>query len=185
MPCIGAHYTNVSLVAKFDPAAPSELLYDGTGPDAKIVGLSYLVFHPGGPPDGFAGTNDHWHQHNANGGLCYNKGGVVIGGEEQTREECAARGGEKRELTDIWMAHAGSFPASSAAGACSPASARSSAARSAAPPGTERRAAAAAGCSPAGTSSAAQQPALPVVADFAARRASTYPVPSRGRATPS
>ena len=69
VPCIGAHYTNVSLVAKFDPAAPSELLYDGTGPDAKIVGLSYLVLHPGGPPDGFAGTNDHWHQHNANGGL--------------------------------------------------------------------------------------------------------------------
>jgi hypothetical protein len=110
VPCIGAHYTNVGLVTKFDPAAPSELLYDGTGPDAKIVGLSFLVLNPGGAPEGFAGANDHWHQHNANGGLCYNKGGTVIGGEEQTREECEARGGVKRELKDIWMAHAWVVP---------------------------------------------------------------------------
>ena len=47
-------------------------------------------YNRGGAPDGFAGTNDHWHQHNANGGLCFNEGGTVIGGEEQTREECAA-----------------------------------------------------------------------------------------------
>src|SRR6476646_572514 len=46
VPCIGAHYTNTGLVARFDPAAPSELLYDGTAPDAKIVGLSFLIFHP-------------------------------------------------------------------------------------------------------------------------------------------
>jgi hypothetical protein len=110
VPCIGAHYTNVGLVMKFDPAAPSELLYDGTKPDSKIVGLSYLVFHRGGPPDGFAGANDHWHQHNANGGLCFGKNGVVIGGEEQSRAECAAKGGQKRELTDIWMAHAWVVP---------------------------------------------------------------------------
>ena len=39
-------------------------------PDSKIVGLSYLVWHPGGRPRGSPGPNDHWHQHNANGGLC-------------------------------------------------------------------------------------------------------------------
>jgi hypothetical protein len=110
VPCIGAHYTNTALVVKFDPAAPSELLYDGTKPDSKMVGLSYLVYHRGGPPDGFAGANDHWHQHNANGGLCFGKGGTVIGGEEQTRADCEARGGQKRELTDIWMAHAWVVP---------------------------------------------------------------------------
>ena len=110
VPCIGAHYTNYALVTKFDPATPSELLYDGTNPDSKIVGLSFLVYHRGGPPDGFAGSNDHWHQHNANGGLCFAKTGTVIGGEDQTREECAARGGTKRELTDIWMAHAWVVP---------------------------------------------------------------------------
>ena len=105
VPCIGAHYTNIGLTTSFDPAHPSELLYAGTSPDSKIVGLSFLVYHPGGPPPGFAGPNDHWHQHNANGGLCM-QGGRVIGGEETTRQQCAARGGRKTLLTDIWMVHA-------------------------------------------------------------------------------
>jgi hypothetical protein len=105
VPCIGAHYTNVGKVAVFDPAAPSELLYDGTNPDSKIVGLSYLVFHADGPPEGFAGENDHWHQHNANGGLCL-KGGLVVGGEDTSKEDCAARGGRKTLLRGIWMVHA-------------------------------------------------------------------------------
>jgi hypothetical protein len=102
--CIGAHYTNTALAVKFDPAAPSELLYDGTSSDSKIVGLSYLVYHPGGAPDGFAGPNDHWHQHNTNGGLCL-KGGLVVGGEASTDQQCQAAGGAKTELKDIWMLH--------------------------------------------------------------------------------
>jgi hypothetical protein len=110
VPCIGAHYTNVSKVVGFDPAEPSELLYDGTGPDARIVGLSYLVFSPSGAPEGFAGENDHWHQHNANGGLCFAPGGLVIGGEDTSLEDCKARGGEKRELRGIWMVHAWVVP---------------------------------------------------------------------------
>jgi hypothetical protein len=109
VPCIGAHYTNTSLVVRFDPLKPSELLYDGSSPDSKIVGLSYLVFHPNGAPPGFAGDNDHWHQHNANGGLCL-KGGVVIGAEKMTREQCASAGGHKTLLTDIWMVHAWVVP---------------------------------------------------------------------------
>jgi hypothetical protein len=109
VPCIGAHYTNVGLEAKFDPAHPSELLYTGTDPDSKLVGLSYLVWHGGGPPPGFAGANDRWHQHNANGGLCL-KGGLVVGGESSTRQECAAMGGHKTLLTDIWMVHAWVVP---------------------------------------------------------------------------
>lgn len=54
VPCIGAHYTNVLLAVGFNPSAPSELLFEGTRPDSRIVGLSYLVYHPGGAPDGFA-----------------------------------------------------------------------------------------------------------------------------------
>jgi hypothetical protein len=110
VPCIGAHYTNISLVPGFDAAAPSELLYDGTKPDSRIVGLSYLVFHPGGAPEGFAGPNDLWHQHNSNGGLCFGGSGVVIGGEQMSEAECAEIGGQKRELTDIWMVHAWVVP---------------------------------------------------------------------------
>ena len=106
VPCIGAHYTNIGLVGGFDPAAPSELLFDGTKPESKIVGLSYLVYHPGGAPEGFAGPNDHWHQHNANEGLCFSRAnGIVIGAEDVSPEDCAQRGGVKRELPDIWMLH--------------------------------------------------------------------------------
>jgi hypothetical protein len=111
VPCIGAHYTNVGLAIRFDPTHPSELLYDGSTPDAKLVGLSYLVYHHNGPPDGFAGPNDHWHQHNANGGLCMsNSTGEVIGGESSSRAECAARDGHKTLLIDIWMMHAWVVP---------------------------------------------------------------------------
>ena len=105
VPCIGAHYTNAALVGRFDPAAPSELLFDGTNPDSKIVGLSYLIFNRGGPPAGFAGPNDMWHQHNSNGGLCLNRQGVVVGNEATTKADCAARGGVKASLSDIWMVH--------------------------------------------------------------------------------
>lgn len=105
VPCIGAHYTNIALVAAFNPSAPSELLYDGTQPTSKLVGLSYLVYHPGGAPAGFAGPNDVWHQHNTNGGLCFNRQGVVVAGESSTPQQCAQAGGFKRELTDVWMLH--------------------------------------------------------------------------------
>ena len=104
IPCIGAHYTNARLAVRFDPARPSELLFDGTTPDSKIVGLSYLVWSPGGAPVGFAGDNDIWHQHNNNGGLCQ-KNGVVVGGEAMSVEDCAARGGRKIALNDVWMLH--------------------------------------------------------------------------------
>jgi hypothetical protein len=109
VPCIGAHYTNIRLVGGFNTLAPSELLYDGTTPDAKLVGLSYLVYHPNGPPPGFAGPNDHWHQHNANGGLCL-KGRFVVGGEDMSPQQCADRGGRKTRLIDIWMMHAWVVP---------------------------------------------------------------------------
>jgi hypothetical protein len=104
VPCIGAHYTNIGLVGPFDPAKPSELLFDGTKPDSKLIGLSYLIFQPGGNPEGFAGPNDHWHQHNQNGGLCL-KGGVVVGGEDMSPADCTARGGQKTILADVWMLH--------------------------------------------------------------------------------
>lgn len=109
VPCIGAHYTDIQLARSFDPSAPSELLYDGTGPDSKIVGLSYLVYHHNGPPPGFAGPNDHWHQHNANGGLCL-RGGFVVGGEVTSPQECANLGGQKTPLPDVWMLHAWVVP---------------------------------------------------------------------------
>jgi hypothetical protein len=107
VPCIGAHYIKVSnMIGGFDPAKPSMLLYDGTNPDSKIVGLSYSVLaDPNTPPEGFAGPNDPWHKHDSNGGLCM-KGGVVVGAESTSDAECAARGGKKTALHNLWMMHA-------------------------------------------------------------------------------
>ncbi len=104
VPCIGAHYTNSRYAGGFDPAHPSELLFDGTAPESKIVGLSYLVFSPAGAPEGFAGPNDFWHTHSSNGGLCI-KGGIVVGAENVSVEECAARGGNKVGLKGVYMVH--------------------------------------------------------------------------------
>ena len=107
VPCIGAHFTNLGLVDQFNPAEPSELLYDGTTPNSHIVGLSYLVWHPDGPPPGFAGPNDVWHQHNANGGLCL-RGNTVVGGEAMSPKTCALIGGQKsaKLMANAWMVHA-------------------------------------------------------------------------------
>ena len=105
VPCIGAHYLNAAYLGSFDPAHPAMLLYSGTTPDAKIVGVSYAVLSGAAPPAGFAGPNDIWHQHNLNGGLCI-RDGVVVGAESTSPAECAARGGAKVELGSLWMMHA-------------------------------------------------------------------------------
>jgi hypothetical protein len=105
VPCIGAHFTNVSRAIRFDPGAPSELLYEGTLPNSRIVGLSYLVYNVGGPPEGFAGPNDHWHQHTFNGGLCIAPNGLVVGSETTSAAQCTALGGRKAALNNIWMLH--------------------------------------------------------------------------------
>jgi hypothetical protein len=107
VPLIGAHYINFGYVdGTFDLAHPEMLLYDGTDPTSQIVGLSYFVASPSGAPDGFAGPNDHWHQHI---GLCI-KDRVVVGGETTSAAECARRGGTKIGLKNMWMVHAWVVP---------------------------------------------------------------------------
>ena len=97
----GAHWTRWALVnCQFDPAQPSEILYDGVGPDASIVALSYLVVHRGGPPRGFADPNARWHQHF---GLCVVHGALV------DRIQCD-RGGRILDGRDLWMLHAWVVP---------------------------------------------------------------------------
>jgi hypothetical protein len=107
VPCIGAHYIKVSnMLGGFDPAKPSMLLYEGTNPDSKIVGLSYSILgDPNTPPEGFAGPNDPWHKHDSNGGLCM-KGGVVIAAESTSQAKCEEMGGKKSALHNLWMMHA-------------------------------------------------------------------------------
>lgn len=47
--------------AAFNPAVPNVLLYDGTGPNARLVGIAWTVAgQPGLPPSGFVGNRDVW-----------------------------------------------------------------------------------------------------------------------------
>jgi hypothetical protein len=108
IPCIAAHYINTRFIdSKFDPAAPEMLLFDGNGPDAHIVGLSYYVSGVSSAPEGFVGPNDQWHQHI---GLCVSVSGVVIGGTQLTAEQCTERGGIKADGSTAWMVHAWVVP---------------------------------------------------------------------------
>ena len=100
---IGTHWVLWSQIAKpFDAAVPSMLLFDERRDPAVLVGYSYALQTPT-TPDGFAGANDHWHQHR---GLCVVDGWVV-------REQAAgpqACGGTYIAGGDFWMLHAWVVP---------------------------------------------------------------------------
>lgn len=107
VPCIAAHYVNTAALMNdgFDPDTPEIALYAGTDPDSPAVGLSYLVFGEE-QPEGFAGPNDPWHNHEQ---ICIGRDGV-LGVESSTEEGCAARGGRMRDIGNIWMNHMWNAP---------------------------------------------------------------------------
>lgn len=110
VPGIGAHYMKFSEVDDvFHVDSPEMVLYDGDGPDAHVVGLSYYLRHAGDsePTQGFTGDNDHYHRHV---GLCVGEGNLVIGDSTTTAADCAARGGVKARGGDGWMSHAWVVP---------------------------------------------------------------------------
>ncbi len=100
---IGTHWVLWPQIAKpFDPAMPSMLLFDERRDPAVLVGYSYALQSPT-LPEGFAGANDHWHQHR---GLCVDNGWV-------TREQAAgpdACDGIYIAGGDFWMLHAWVVP---------------------------------------------------------------------------
>jgi hypothetical protein len=110
LPGIASHFIKGQLIdGVFEIDKPEMLLYDGNGPDAKIVGLSYYIYHRGDtkPMQGFTGENDTAHRHL---GLCSAPGGGVIGDSQTTPEECEARGGSKSDGSAGWMSHAWVVP---------------------------------------------------------------------------
>ncbi|MFM7068602.1 MAG: hypothetical protein ACKOYM_03990 [Actinomycetes bacterium] len=111
VPGIAAHYMKFSIVdGVFDVAQPEMLLYNGEGPEARIVGVSYYLIHPGTsePSQGFTGPNDHFHRHV---GLCSSRTtGIVIGDSTTSPEECARLGGRKSNGSAGWMSHAWVVP---------------------------------------------------------------------------
>lgn len=110
VPGIAAHYMRFDYVdGEFNVEEPEMLLYDGNGPDANVIGLSYYIRHDGDeePPYGFAGRNDRYHRHV---GLCIGAGAMVIGDTTTSKEECKAMGGRKADGGNGWMSHAWVVP---------------------------------------------------------------------------
>jgi len=103
----GIHYVDPArLLGPFDPTKPNWLMYDGTAPTSPLTGMMFLVDNGlSSPPAGFAGMNDHWHQH---GALCTDltPGAYpFIIGEHLTDPQCTAIGGVNVVQTTVWMVH--------------------------------------------------------------------------------
>src|SRR4029079_15745351 len=69
-PGSGAHYINyryalsdVNADGTVNAAHPGTLIYDGTSPTSRVIGVMYTALGTPTPPQGFAGLNDHWHRH--------------------------------------------------------------------------------------------------------------------------
>jgi len=106
VPGIGAHWINFDLDRNFDPGRPEMLLYNGTNPTSRIVGLSYASIGDA-PPEGFVGPNDVWHVHP---GLCM-LGGLVVGIDGTPEDLCTSIGGNiNTQLGDMWMMHLWQVP---------------------------------------------------------------------------
>lgn len=109
-PGSGAHYMK-DITSDFDPAAPTMWLYAGNEPTSPVVGVMFYHLNVTDPPEGYAGPNDHWHQHN---GLCIKDGpnGVDLPlpvDQDATRDQCNAAGGRFMDATG-WMIHVWSGP---------------------------------------------------------------------------
>jgi hypothetical protein len=68
-PGLGVHYMGPGFALNADGRMDPEdllapmLIFDGLTPDAKLAGFMYLAYGTTAEPEGFAGTNDHWHYH--------------------------------------------------------------------------------------------------------------------------
>ncbi|MDZ7676848.1 MAG: hypothetical protein U5K30_17510 [Acidimicrobiales bacterium] len=90
----------------FEGGRPEFLMYDGNGPDAELTGMAWWVRSEGGPPEGFKGDNDWWHQHP---NVCLSQKLTWIG-QGISEEDCEAMGGIHLPNDDMWMAHAWIMP---------------------------------------------------------------------------
>jgi hypothetical protein len=101
----GIHFADPTrLNGPFDPNHPNWLQYNGTAPTARLAGMMFLVQTGAGPPAGFPGNNDHWHNHDK---LCIDADAEpFVIGEHLSDATCTAIGGVNTNYTGTWMVHA-------------------------------------------------------------------------------
>jgi len=117
-PGVGAHYQvlNASSLqginpdGSVNPARPASWIYASTADNAPVVGIMYESMNAAAP-SGFAGPNDHWHQHS---NLCITFQNGMIGvpfapDSSVTPQECANVHGIFMKKT-VWMVHAWVVP---------------------------------------------------------------------------
>jgi hypothetical protein len=113
-PLSGAHYVSgpapLTGATGIDAGHPDTYIYDGTSPNAHIVGLMYNSMSVA-VPEGFAGPNDHWHRH-SNVCIRFSAGAIEVpfpADAEVTAKQCAGQGGRLMPIT-TWMVHAWVVP---------------------------------------------------------------------------
>jgi len=113
-PGVGAHYQELSAASlqginpdgSVNPSEPASWIYASTADNAPVVGVMYESLSKN-PPSGFAGPNDHWHQHS---NLCITFANGKIGvpfapDATVTPQECKDTHGIFMTKT-VWMVHA-------------------------------------------------------------------------------
>lgn len=108
---MGTHHARVDDMLNgyddvFKAWEPEFLMYDDNGPSAELTGMAWWVQSSDGPPAGFPGDNDWWHQHP---GICLTQS-LTWMGQGWTEQGCLDAGGVWANSNDKWMVHAWILP---------------------------------------------------------------------------
>jgi hypothetical protein len=117
-PGVGAHYQMINAEVlqginpdgTVNPLYPASWIYASTADNAPVVGVMFEAFTEN-PPQGFAGPNDHWHQH-SNVCVQYQGGEIRVpfaADQDVSPQQCADVHGTFMKKT-IWMVHAWVVP---------------------------------------------------------------------------
>ena len=87
----------------FDSTKPEVLQFEGSGPNAKLVGFDYYVHtNTGRPPVGFKGNNDWWHIHPL---ICFDKTTASMVGFNISDGSCSSMNGINVNMANFYMLH--------------------------------------------------------------------------------
>ena len=101
----GIHFVDPTrALGPFDPRRPNWLQYNSAALSGALVGMMFLEEGGSSPPEGFAGANDHWHNHDE---LCIDADAEpYVVAEHVSDSLCAAWGGVNMDVSNQWMVHA-------------------------------------------------------------------------------